>query len=343
MSRSLFIAVTAIALAAPAVAHGQAREQIRVVGSSTVYPFTTSVAENFARATRYQAPLVESTGTGGGFQLFCQGIGQQYPDINDASRAITESERELCRQNGVENVTEIQIGNDGITVAADKQAEPLDVTRAQLWQALAANPVQDGEIQDGNPYRTWSDIDSSLPDQEIQVFGPPPTSGTRDAFTELAMEAGCEEFEAVQQLDEQRKAEVCSAMRTDGGFTETGENDNVIVQRLQSQPGSRGIFGFSFYDSNRDALQAASINGTAPDPDTISNNEYPLARPLFIYVKDQHVGVIPGLGEFLNYYTSAEVWGPNGFLIEQGLIPMTEQKRNEVAQKVDQLADGSQG
>jgi phosphate transport system substrate-binding protein len=343
MTRNLLLTAAAIALVAPTAADAQSREQIRVVGSSTVYPFTTSVAENFARATEFQAPLVESTGTGGGFQLFCQGVGQQHPDINDASRAITPSEQELCGQNGVESITEIQIGNDGIVLAADKQADQLDVTRAQLWQALAANPVQDGEIQDGNPYQSWSDIDPSLPDQQIQVFGPPPTSGTRDAFVELAMEAGCAEFAAVEELDEERKAEVCSAMRTDGGFIEAGENDNVIVQRLQSQPGARGIFGYSFYDSNRDALQVASINGSQPTAEAIGNDEYPLARPLFIYVKDQHVGVIPGLAEFLTYYTSTEVWGPNGFLIEQGLIPMTEEKRNEVAQKVEDLADGSQG
>jgi len=329
------IAILALALA-PAAAHAQARDQIRVVGSSTVYPFTTTVAENFARATEFPPPVVESTGTGGGFQIFCQGIGAGHPDINDASRAITQSERDLCAENGVESITEIQIGNDGIVFASDASLDPVNLTRAQLWQGLAAESVQDGELVD-NPYETWSDIDPSLPDEEIVVFGPPTTSGTRDAFTELAMEAGCEEFEAVQELSEERKAEVCTTMRADGGFVAAGENDNVIVQRIQAQPGSFGIFGFSFYDQNRGELQAAEVNDVAPNAETIGAGDYPLSRPLFIYVKDAHVGSIPGLGEFVEYYTSPEVFGPNGYLIDQGLIPMTDQKREEMADKAEAL------
>ena len=337
MTRGLTLTAAIMALAAPHAADAQSREQIRVVGSSTVYPFTTAVAERFARETDYEAPLIESTGTGGGFQLFCEGVGQQTPDINNASRAMAQSEREMCAENGVESVTEIQIGNDGIAFAADKSAEALDVTRAQIWQALAANPVVDGEVAEENPYETWSDIDGSLPDTEITVFGPPTTSGTRDAFVELAMEAGCEEFEAVTSLDEARMEEVCTTMREDGAFVEAGENDNVIVDRLQSQPGSRGIFGYSFYDQNRDALQVATIEGAKPTADAIAADEYPLARPLFIYVKDQHVGVIPGLGEFLDYYTSPDVWGPEGFLVDSGLIPMAEERRDEVASNIDEM------
>ncbi|MGF1475744.1 MAG: substrate-binding domain-containing protein [Geminicoccaceae bacterium] len=325
------------ALAAPQVANAQSREQIRVVGSSTVYPFTTAVAENFAQETDFQPPIVESTGTGGGFQLFCEGVGAGHPDINDASRPMTDSERDLCAQNGVKNVTELQVGNDGIVLASDKSTDQLDVSRAQLWQALAAETVQDGEIVD-NPYQRWSDIDSSLPDLDIVVFGPPTTSGTRDAFVELAMEAGCAEFEAVKQLDEERKSTVCTQMRSDGGFVEAGENDNVIVQRLGSQSGSFGLFGFSYYDQNRADLQAAQIGGVGPNADSIGSGDYSLSRPLFIYVKDAHVGSIPGLAEFLDYYTSPEVFGPNGFLIEQGLIPMTDDKRQEVTDKVGSIS-----
>jgi len=328
--------VAATLVAAPIAANAQARDQIRVVGSSTVYPFTTTVAENFARETEHPTPVIESTGSGGGFQIFCQGVGAQYPDINNASRAITQSERDLCAENGVENITEIQIGNDGIVFASDASVEPLSVTRAELWKALAAETVQDGEIVE-NPYETWADIDSSLPDNEIQVFGPPTTSGTRDAFVELAMEAGCEEFDAVTELDEERMSEVCTQMRTDGGFVEAGENDNVIVERIQSQPGAYGIFGFSFYDQNRSALQAAEVEGTAPTVDTIGEDEYPLSRPLFIYVKDAHVGTIPGLGEFVQYYTSPEVFGPEGILVGQGLIPMTEERRQDVSDKASEL------
>jgi len=336
MNTRLLMTTAAILAAAPPAADAQARDQIRVVGSSTVYPFTTTVAENFARNTDFPAPVVESTGTGGGFQLFCQGVGAQYPDINDASRAITESERRMCRENGVESVSEFQVGNDGIVLAADKSVPQVDLTRAQIWQALAAETVQDGEIV-ANPYENWSDIDGSLPDEEIVVFGPPTTSGTRDAFVELAMEAGCEEFDAVTELSEDRMAEVCTQMRTDGGFVEAGENDNVIVQRLQSQPGTFGIFGYSFYDQNRADLRAASVNGAQPNADTIGSGEYALSRPLFIYVKDAHVGVIPGLAEFVQYYMSPEAYGPNGFLIEQGLIPMSEQKRNDMGEKADKL------
>lgn len=338
-TRSL-TAVAAVLVAMPFAADAQSRENVRVVGSSTVYPFTTTVAENFARNTEYPAPVVESTGTGGGFQLFCQGVGTQYPDINDASRAMTSSEREMCAQNGVEGVTEFQIGNDGIVLAADKSVEPIELSLAELWQAMAETTVQDGEIVEGNPYENWNQISDDLPDQEITVFGPPTTSGTRDAFVELAMEAGCEAFEAVRQLDEERREEVCTTMRTDGGFVEAGENDNVIVQRLQSQPGSFGIFGFSFYDQNRAALQAASIGGAKPTVENIAADDYPLSRPLFIYVKDAHVGSIPGLKEFVTYYMSPEAIGQNGFLLEQGLIPMDEQRLDAVSQKAENLGQG---
>ncbi|ETX12833.1 phosphate ABC transporter substrate-binding protein [Roseivivax halodurans JCM 10272] len=332
--------LTAVALVIPAAAFAQSRENIRVVGSSTVYPFTTAVAENFARESDFPPPVVESTGTGGGFQIFCEGIGAGTPDINDASRAMASSEEEMCAGNGVESVTEIQIGNDGIVLAMDGGQEQFSVTPAELFQALAAETVQDGEIVD-NPYQNWSDINSDFPEQEIVVFGPPTTSGTRDAFVELAMETGCEEFEAVTSLEEERMSEVCTSMRSDGGFVEAGENDNVIVQRLSSQPGSVGIFGYSYYDQNTSSLTALSVNDAQPTAENIAAEDYPLSRPLFIYVKDQHVGVIPGLAEFLEYYTSDAAWGPDGFLVEQGLIPMAEERRSEVSETVAALGSSN--
>lgn len=333
-------ALTAMALVLPATAIAQSRENIRVVGSSTVYPFTTAVGENFANETDYPAPVVESTGSGGGFQLFCEGIGAGTPDMNNASRAITSQEEETCANNGVQNVTEIQIGNDGIVLAMDGSVENFSASLGEIWQALAAETVQDGEIVP-NPYTNWNEINSDFPDQEIAIFGPPSTSGTRDAFTELAMEAGCEEFDAVTELDDERMAEVCTTYRSDGGFVEAGENDNVIVQRLGSQPGAMGIFGYSYYEQNQSSLSALSISDAEPTPQNIADENYPLSRPLFVYVKDQHVNVIPGLADFLEYYTSAPVWGPDGFLVDQGLIPMSEERRNEVSEQVAQIVQSS--
>jgi len=330
---TLTTAASAAALLAAGPVAAQGRDQIRIVGSSTVYPFATTVAEHFGNNTQYPAPVIESTGTGGGLQLFCQGVGIEHPDISNASRAITGSERELCRENGVENVTEVKIGYDGIVLATDRETgQPLDITRAQLWQALGQTVVQDGELVE-NPYDTWSDIDPSLPDTGIQVFGPPPTSGTRDAFVELVMEEGCMEFEAVQELAEDRQEEVCGRMRQDGAFVEAGENDNLIVQRLQSEQGTYGVFGFSFLDQNRDALVASSINGVDPTFESIAAGEYPVSRSLFFYVKDAHVGVIPGLAEYIDEFTSPRAWGPNGYLVEKGLIPLPEQEREQMRER----------
>jgi phosphate transport system substrate-binding protein len=337
-SVALTAAVSATAMLAAASADAQSRDQIRIVGSSTVYPFATTVAERFGETTEYPAPIIESTGSGGGLQLFCQGIGLEHPDITNASRAIKDSEVELCRENGVENITEITIGYDGIVLATADESQAMDLTLAQVWQALAATTVEDGELVE-NPNETWADIDSSLPDTEITVFGPPPTSGTRDAFVELAMEEGCMEFEVVENLEGDRQEEVCAQMREDGAFIEAGENDNLIVERLQAEPGTHGIFGFSFLDQNRDLIQANAIRGNDPTFDTIASGDYPLSRPLFFYVKNAHVGVVPGMMEYLQEFTSDRAMGPDGYLADKGLIPLDEGRREEVRSNVAALGD----
>jgi phosphate transport system substrate-binding protein len=319
-------------LLAPDAAEAQARNQIRIVGSSTVFPYTQAVAERFANETGNPAPVVESTGTGGGMQIFCDGIGEQYPDITGASRAMKASEYERCQQNGVDSVTEVQIGSDGLSFATSREGADLDLTKGQLFKALAAQvPNEQGQIVD-NPYRNWSDIDPSLPDQPILVYGPPPTSGTRDAWVELVMEAGCEEFEAITQLPEDQRDQVCQRMRTDGVFVEAGENDNLIIQRLDQDPNAFGIFGYSFLYENEDRLKGAAIEGVEPSYETIESGEYPVSRPLFFYVKNAHRGVIPGLQEFVAEYVSEEAIGEDGYLTERGLIPLAEERAEEVRQ-----------
>jgi len=307
----------------------EARDQIRIVGSSTVYPFTTVVAENFGKKTGHPTPVVESTGSGGGLKLFCAGLGVEHPDFTNASRAIKSSEIETCASNGVEAITEMQVGYDGIVMANAKNAPALELTKQQVYLALAKDIPQDGEWVP-NPNMNWSDIDPSLPDAKIEVLGPPPTSGTRDAFGELVMEAGCEEIEACAALDGDEFDARAMTMREDGGFVEAGENDNLIVQKLEANPAAVGIFGFSFLDQNRDKIQGATIDGAAPTFENIASGSYPVSRPLFVYVKVAHMGVIPGMEEFLEEYTSDAAWGPEGYLIDKGLIPMDEGMREKM-------------
>ena len=299
-----------------------AREQIRIVGSSTVFPYTQAVAEQFAAASGGAAPVVESTGTGGGMKIFCEGVGEDKADITGASRAMKKSEFEACTANGVTDVTEIQLGYDGLSIAVS-QANTADInlTKAQIFQALAAEVEVDGQIV-ANPYKNWSDIDPSMPNVPITVFGPPPTSGTRDAFVELAMLPGCAAFPALKALEGDRKTEVCSRMRQDGPFIEAGENDNLIVQRIEADPNALGIFGYSFLYENSDKLKGVKVEGVAPTFETIADFSYPIARPLFIYVKNAHRGVIPGLNEFIAEYVSDAALGPDGYLAERGLTPL---------------------
>jgi phosphate transport system substrate-binding protein len=329
-------AAVAVATAFAGAAQAQSRDQIRIVGSSTVFPYTQAVAEQFAAMTGMAAPVVESTGTGGGMQVFCGGVGPDHADITGASRAMTQSEYDSCLANGVDSITEVLIGYDGLSIAHSIDGPELDLSEAQIFQALAAEVEVDGEIVP-NPYQRWSEIDPSLPDAPIQVFGPPPTSGTRDAFVELVMHDGCNAFEAIAALedsDEARWDEVCGRMRQDGPFIEAGENDNLIVQRLQADSNALGIFGYSFLYENQDTLTAVKINGVDPSFDTIADGSYPVARPLYFYIKNAHRGVIPGLEEFVTEYVSEESFGPGGYLAERGLVPLPDAEREATRERV---------
>jgi phosphate transport system substrate-binding protein len=326
------LSLAALAVAGALVATGaqaQTRDQIRIVGSSTVFPYTQAVAEQYAAATGGTAPVVESTGTGGGMQIFCGGVGPDHPDITGASRAMKKSEYDLCVQNGVDSVTEVLIGYDGLSVAHSQQGPELSLTKAQIFQALASEVEVNGEIV-ANPYKNWNEIDPSLPAAPITVFGPPPTSGTRDAFVELVMLPGCAAFEAIKALEETRKEEVCERMRQDGPFIEAGENDNLIVQRLTADSNALGIFGYSFLYENSDTLKDVAIDGVEANFDTIASGEYPVSRPLYIYVKNAHKGVIPGLEEFVTEYVSEAAFGDEGYLSERGLIPLAAAEREAV-------------
>ena len=319
--------VAVAALSVAGVAH--ARDQIQIVGSSTVFPYTQAAAEQYANETGATAPVVESTGTGGGMKIFCGGVGTGHPDITGASRAMKLSEYELCAKNGVTDITEVVLGFDGLSMAVSRSGKQLDLTKAQLFQALAAKVEVGGKIVD-NPYKKWSEIDPSLPDIAIEVMGPPPTSGTRDAWVELVMDEGCKKFPAFELFDKEALKENCQRMRTDGPFIEAGENDNLIVQRLESDPNVYGIFGYSFLYENQDKLQAVKVNGVVPEEHTIADGSYGISRPLFFYIKNAHRGVIPGLNEFIAEYTSDEAMGPGGYLEERGLIVLSDARRAAV-------------
>jgi phosphate transport system substrate-binding protein len=325
-------AALAVALLAATAVSAEARDQIRIVGSSTVFPFSTAVAEEFGKTSGFKTPIVESTGTGGGLKLFCAGVGVDHPDITNASRAIKESEVELCAENGVAEIVEVKIGFDGIVIANSKAAPHLDLTLQQVFLALAREVPVSGQLVP-NPFKKWSDIDGSLPDAAIEVLGPPPTSGTRDAFVELAMEGGCKgipEIDALKEADEERHKEVCQTIREDGAFIEAGENDNLIVQKLEANAGALGIFGYSFLDQNLDKLQGSMIGGVEPTFEAIAAGDYPVSRSLFFYVKKAHLGVVPGIQEFVAEFTSDKAMGEEGYLADKGLIPLPAAMRAEV-------------
>ncbi len=318
-------------------AHAQAaRDYISVVGSSTVYPFATVVAEQFGRGTQFRAPKIESTGSGGGIRLFCNGVGVEHPDIANSSRRIRASELELCTQNGVADVIEVKIGYDGIVLANSNSAQRYSLTREQIFLALAKqvpDPAGSGNLV-ANPFRQWSDVDAGLPAVDIEVLGPPPTSGTRDAFVELVMDVGCSAFAEIEALEGDSHQVACQTLREDGAFVEAGENDNLIVQKLEANPDALGIFGYSFLDQNYDKVQGSSVDGVVPEFDAIADGSYPVARPLYFYVKKAHVGVIPGIEEYLGEFTSEAASGDFGYLTDRGLIPLPEGERNEVVAAV---------
>lgn len=314
----------------------QARDQIRIVGSSTVFPFSTAVAERFGKSTDFKTPVVESTGSGGGLKLFCAGVGVRNPDIANSSRRIKASEVKMCADNGVAEIVEIKIGYDGIVVANSKKTAQYELTLKDLFLALAKEVPDGGGKLIANPYKTWKDVNPGLPATRIEVLGPPPTSGTRDAFVELALEGGCKSFEwikALKKSDKNQYKSICHTIREDGAYVEAGENDNLIVQKLEANPGALGIFGFSFLDQNSDKVRGSKIEGVEPEFELIAEGEYPVSRPLYFYAKKAHVGVIPGIAEFLAEFTSDKAWGEEGYLADKGLIPMLDDERAEWAEK----------
>ncbi|MEE9273518.1 MAG: substrate-binding domain-containing protein [Robiginitomaculum sp.] len=301
------------------------RDQIKIVGSSTVYPFATTVAENFGHVSKFKTPIVESTGSGGGLKLFCSGLGVNHPDITNASRRIKVSEVKRCAENGVNDIVEAKVGYDGIVIANSRKSPQMKLGLKDLFLALAKNvPNGNGGLKP-NPYKTWNDVNPSLPNVKIEVMGPPPTSGTRDAFVELAMEGGCKQFtwiKAMKKTDKKAYKALCHTIREDGAFVEAGENDNLIVQKLNANPSAFGIFGYSYLEENTDSIQGSIVNGTAPSFKNISKGLYPVSRSLYFYVKKNNVGKVPGIMEYIGEFMSDKASGEDGYLAEKGLIPM---------------------
>lgn len=336
------IASLAASLVASNVVVGQSvRDYVYVVGSSTVYPFSTIVAERFGRNTRFKTPKVESTGSGGGLRLFCDGVGVGLPDIVNSSRRILDSELQHCLDSGVSAVVEVKIGYDGIVLANAIQAPSLDVSRHELYLALARYIPGDTEgVVVENPHQRWGDVRPGLPDMPIEVFGPPPTSGTRDAFVAAVFDDSCRRVEWVARLADDDPAEflrLCRSVREDGRFIEAGENDNLIVQKLRGNPQAFGILGFSFLDQNGEKVKGATIDGVRPTFDDIATSAYALSRPLFFYVKKAHVNLIPGLSEYLSEFTSERTWGDEGYLSYRGLVPLPSDERRRIAATVSEL------
>jgi phosphate transport system substrate-binding protein len=311
---------------------GQARTQMRAVGSSTVYPFAKAVAERVARANpRLGTPIIESTGTGAGMKLFCAGVGERFPDIENASRRMKASEAKLCAANGVTKITEIQVGLDGVAIATSKRTPLAGLTQRDIYLAIAKTPF-------GKPNRakTWKDVNGKLPALPIRVYGPPSTSGTRDALGELIMTPPCEanpSMAAMKKSDEAKFKAICTGVRSDGAYIETGENDNLIVQKLEGNAGTLGVFGYSYLEENADKLKGIAINGVAPTYQTISSFKYPGARPLYIYVKNAHVGAIPAVRAFVAEFTKESAFGPNGYLLRAGMVaaPNNIRARSQIA------------
>jgi phosphate transport system substrate-binding protein len=333
--KALLVGAAATVALSGGQALAQGRDYISIVGSSTVYPFATVVAERFGKATKYPTPKIESTGSGGGMKLFCAGVGTDHPDITNSSRRMKKSEFEMCQGNGVEDITEVLIGYDGIVLANAVEAEQLELSRRDIFLALAKRvPNPDGsDTLVKNPYKTWQDVNPSLPDNEIEVLGPPPTSGTRDAFAELALEGGCKTFDFIKAMKDEDKGtykEVCHTIREDGHYVEAGENDNLIVQKLQKNPDALGVFGFSFLDQNSDKVQGSIIEGHPPTFETIADKSYPVSRPLYFYVKNAHIGVVPGIEGYVAEFTSEKAWGPDGYLAMKGMIPLGEELRKNM-------------
>ncbi len=356
MKRVSSFAVTGSLLLMAATAQAASRDYIDVVGSSTVYPFSTTVAETYGKKSGGKTPKIESTGSGGGMKLFCSGKGIDTPDITNASRRIKYSEFKSCQKNGVKDIVEVQIGYDGIAIANSRESEQMKLTRRELFLALAEKVPgkKDGELI-ANPYKTWSDLNPVLPNTKIEVLGPPPTSGTRDAFAELALEGGCKTFGWIKQLKKDSKKakkagnkaeakrlkhqykEICHTVREDGAYIEAGENDNLIVEKLRANPKALGVFGFSFLDQNAEKVQGAVIDGVEISFDAVADGTYPVSRPLYFYVKKSHVGKVPGIREFIAEFTSEDAWGEDGYLTDKGLIPLPDEEREKMGSNANQM------
>ncbi|MGB5444002.1 MAG: PstS family phosphate ABC transporter substrate-binding protein [Psychromonas sp.] len=333
------LALTFTLSSLPTTAVAASRDMINIVGSSTVYPFSTVVAERYGKKTSFKTPKIESTGTGGGMKLFCAGNGIDTPDMSNASRRMKKSEFDICAENGVTDITEVLLGYDGIVIANSKSAEQMKLSRKDLFLALANKvPATDGsDTLIKNPYKTWKDVNPTLPAVKIEVLGPPPTSGTRDAFVELVMEEGCQEFASIKALkdsDSNKFKEVCHSVREDHAYIEAGENDNLIIQKLVANPKAMGIFGFSFLEQNEDKIQGSFIEGSEPSFETISDGSYSVSRPLYFYVKNSHVNNVPGIMEFLDEFTSESAMGEDGYLADKGLIPLATDKLVEIRKSV---------
>ena len=375
MKKQFFGAITlAVAVGGMANVQAQGRDAVSIVGSSTVYPFATVVAERFGRSSSFKTPKIESTGSGGGLKLFCKGVGANTPDVTNSSRRIKKSEYDDCQANGVTDIVEVLVGYDGIAIANSRKSEQLTLSLKDIYLALAKDvPGPDGKLIP-NPYQSWKEINPALPATRIEVLGPPPTSGTRDAFAELALGGGAKKFPALKALyalGPDQAEEIQSAMsslgipagvyqayieskgkapkgkdifktvaysvREDGAYIEAGENDNLIVQKLEANPDALGVFGFSFLDENGDKVQGSLVDGVKPDFDTIADGDYPVSRPLYFYIKAAHVGRIPGIQEYAIEFASDKAMGEDGYLPERGLIPLSDDELAQVQQDVAEL------
>ena len=318
-----------------------AREQIEIVGSSTVYPFSASVAEHFGKAGDFRTPVVEATGSGAGLKLFCGGIGNNFPDITNSSRKILPSEKAFCLKNGINQIIEIKFGFDGITLANSARNQQFNLSRKDIFLALANKVPRDGKLVD-NYYHNWHEIDSKLPNLPIKVYGTPPVSGTYDTFIELVMKKGCQQVVEFNQITDQAlKERECKSLREDGVFIEAGENGNLIAQKLIGDPDALGIFGFSFLEQNTGKIQGSIIDGVVPEFESIQNGSYPISRPLYFYVKGEHLQLIGGIREYIKEFTSEAAIGDEGYLVMQGLVPLPKWEREAVRKNLPTASGNS--
>ncbi len=330
---TIALPVAALLAACGSNTGGGTSDQIRIVGSSTVYPFTKAVSEAFAHVGNVP-PIVESTGTGAGMKLFCAGVGGQYPDVEDASRAIKKSEYDTCVKNGVKTIIEVPVGIDGLTIIGSNNGEAMNLTQADIYKALAANPFGKGP----NRAQTWKDVNPALPAVKIRVLGPPPTSGTRDSLADLYLEKGCDtdpDMKELKKSNEDQHKQICTKIREDGAYVEAGENDNLIVQKVAADPGTLGVLGYSYLADNADKVRPVQIGGVAPTEETIANLSYPGARKLFIYIKGEHLAAKPKLRDFVAQY--AKMWGKNGPLERVGLVPFAGADADSAAKQASDL------